>query len=96
MLRFSYRAERSPVLDMTPDGRFRAPPARSGPLAQIGLIAFAVAVIAGGLAIAALALWFALAIIPVAIAAALVAYAIFRFQLWRARGAFSAPRRPPI
>jgi uncharacterized membrane protein len=96
MLRFSYRAERSPVLDMTPDGRFRAPPARPGALTQIGLIAFAVALLAGGLAIAALALWFALAIIPVAIAAGLVAYAIFRFQLWRASGAFSATRRPPI
>ena len=33
--------------------------------------------------VAALALWFALALIPLAIGAAIIAYLAFRFQLWR-------------
>ena len=67
---------------MTPDGRFVEPPAAS--LAtQLLRYALIVAVLAGGLAIAALALWFALVLIPVAIGAALVAYGAFRWRLWR-------------
>ncbi len=76
-----------PVIDMTPDGRFRAPPAPPRlPLAtRIVVGAIVLAVLAGGLALAALALWLALLLIPVAIAAAVVAYLAFRFQVWRAQ-----------
>jgi fatty acid desaturase len=75
---------RTPQLDMTPDGRFREPPAT--PLAtRIARTALVIAVLSGVVAALILALWFALALIPVAIGAALVAWAAFRFQLWRMR-----------
>jgi hypothetical protein len=75
---------RGPQLDMTPDGQFRDPPAP--PLAsRVGAMALLLAVITGAAVLAALALWFALALIPLALAAAVVAWAAFRFQVWRAR-----------
>ncbi len=82
-------------IDMTPDGRFHGPVRPSwGP--RIIVVAVLVAVVAGGLAVAALALWFALALIPVAIVAVVVAVAMLRFQLWRAswraRRSFSRER----
>jgi uncharacterized membrane protein YdbT with pleckstrin-like domain len=71
------------LLDMNPDGSFRDPP--QAPLAtRLALGAIVVAVLAGGLALAALAFWLAIILIPLAIGAALVAYLGFRFQLWRA------------
>jgi hypothetical protein len=42
-------------------------------------------VIAGGLALAAFALWLALFLVPVALIAGVIAWLAFRFQLWRAR-----------
>src|SRR5690348_13015059 len=64
-------------LDMTPDGRFREPPA--APIAtRIARTALAIAVLAGVVSALILALWFALALIPVAIGAALVAWVAFR------------------
>jgi len=86
LLRMSDR--RPPQLEMLPDGSFRDQP--KTPLStHVFRTAVLVAGVAGGLAIAALALWFALTLIPVAIGAALVAYVAFRFQLWRSRA--SAP-----
>lgn len=80
-----------PQLDMTPDGGFRQPP--RAPLAtRIAAIALVVAVLAGTLAVAILVFWFALALIPVAIIAALIAWAAFRVQLWRIRRAARGPR----
>jgi hypothetical protein len=72
------------VIDMTPDGRFARPP--GSPFAeQVLRIAVLVALITGALALAALVLWAALVLIPVALGAALVAYAAFRWRVWRAR-----------
>ena len=73
---------------MTPDGRFRTPPASSGlPLTtKVGAAAVLVAVVTGALGIAALLLWAAVLLIPVALAAGVLAWLAFRFQLWRARG----------
>jgi hypothetical protein len=84
-----------PVLDMTPDGQFRAqrPVVPLG--YRIGAMALIVAVLAGGLALAALALWFAVLLIPVVIAATGIAWAAFRFQLWRARLGHGIGR-PPV
>jgi hypothetical protein len=77
---------KKPELDMTPDGRFRAPPGT--PLAtRIARTALVIAILSGIAAALILTLWFALALIPVALAAALVAWAAFRFQLWRVRRA---------
>jgi hypothetical protein len=85
------RNQLPPVLDMNPDGSFRAPP--RPPLAlRIGAIALVVAVLTGALAVAVLVFWFALALIPVAIAAALIAWVAFRVQLWRIRRSARGPR----
>jgi hypothetical protein len=79
------------LIDMFPDGRFRPtglPPGGPSPLAgQIFRLAVIVAVVAGLLAAAFLAFWFALALIPVAFIAGFVAWASLRFQTWRARRA---------
>ncbi len=69
-------------IDMLIDGRFRVPP-RSPIAMRIAGIAIIVAVLAGGLAVAALVLWFAVALIPIAVIAGAVAWAAIRFQLWR-------------
>lgn len=87
-------------IDMTPDGQFRAPP-RMAVSSRIIAGAVILAVVATGLAFAALALWVAFALIPVAIVAVVVAVVMIRFKLWRARrrGSFgreggSVTRRP--
>jgi len=71
-----------PLLDLTPDGRFREP-VHPPWAARVAAWALVVALIAGGLAVAAVAFWLALTLIPIAIVAGLIAYGAFRFQLWR-------------
>ncbi len=72
-------------IDMSPDGSFREPV--KPPLsARILFWAILVATIAGSIVVAALALWVALALIPLVLGAAIVAYLAFRFQLWRYGG----------
>ncbi len=84
------------IIDMTTEGEFVDPPqteyfrgafnGRRAPLTErIGRTAVVVAVLAVLLCVAALALWFALALIPVVIVSSAVAWAAYRFQLWRAR-----------
>ena len=78
------------TIDMTVDGRFRAAP--KPPLsAKVLAIALLVAGGAAALAFAALALWLALILIPVAIGAALVAYGVLRYRLWRATRSGAVP-----
>lgn len=69
-------------IDMTPDGRFAGPPPApvSGQLLRLALL---VASIAGVVAIAALALWLALTLIPIAIGAGLIAYGVLRYRMWK-------------
>ena len=70
------------TIDMTADGRFVDPP--QTPLAtRIFRAAILVAAIAATLAMAGLAIWFALMLIPVAVAAAAIAWLAWRWQLWR-------------
>ena len=71
-----------PELDLLPDGSYR--PRRQPVAARIFAWAIVIAVVAGALAVAALALWFALILIPVMLVAGLIAWRAFRFQLWRA------------
>ena len=78
--------EKQIVLDMTPDGQFRGPPRVPLSTRLLG-IALAITAITAALAIAALALWFALILIPVALGAAAVAWLAWRYRLWRARRA---------
>ncbi len=74
------------VLDMTLQGDFVEAPVT--PVAgRVMAVAILVAVLAGALAVAALLLYLALALIPVVVAAGLIAYAAFRWQVWRARRA---------
>jgi hypothetical protein len=82
-----------PTLDMTPDGQFVTPP-RPSWSAKLLRWAIVVAVLAGMLAVAALVLWAALILIPVAIGAALVAYGLFRYRMWQARKARGVMHRP--
>jgi hypothetical protein len=71
-----------PELDLLPDGSFRT---RRPPVtARIFAWAIVIAVVAAGLAVAALALWFALILIPVVLVAGLIAWLAFRYQIWRA------------
>jgi hypothetical protein len=75
---------------MTPDGEFVTQPVPDPHGAglwavRLGLGAALVAAIAGAVAVAALVLWVASVMIPVALIAGVVAYAAFRFQVWRAQ-----------
>ncbi len=72
-----------PQLDMTLQGEFVLPPKRSAASSRIMVWAVIVAVVAGGLSLAALALWLALIILPVALAAAAIAWVMFRYRMWR-------------
>ena len=75
---------------MTPDGTFRSPPPPAPWVARLTRAAIIVAAMAGTLAVAALALWFAILLIPIALGAALIAYLGFRFQMWRAGKSFAS------
>ncbi len=96
--RFKLRMSAGPeTIDMTPEGDI-VPPARPGlswPM-RIGIGAVVVAVLAGLAASAAILLWLASVLIPIAVVAALIAYAALRFQLWRLKGQATGPvvRRP--
>ncbi len=84
--RWRDRRGKGPVIDVTLEGRFVDPSRPPSALpAKVFGVAVLVAVLAGAAAVALLALWLALQLIPIAIGAALVAYCVFRFQIWRAR-----------
>jgi hypothetical protein len=77
------------TIDMTPEGDFVSPRPASRPpggfAVTLGLGAAVVAAIAAAVVVAALVLWVASIMIPVALVAGVVAYAAFRFQMWRTR-----------
>lgn len=77
---------------MTLDGQFTRPTDAIGLPAKIAIVAIVVAMVAGGIALAALALWIALMLIPIAAAAALVGWGAMRFQVWRARRSLGRER----
>ena len=70
-----------PQIEMRLDGDLLPPPP-TWPMRLAGT-AIIVAVLTGVIAVAALAFWVALALIPVALVAGVVAWAAIRFQLWR-------------
>jgi hypothetical protein len=55
-------------------------------------MAVVIAVMAGALTVAALALWLALIILPVAFGAAVVAWAMFRYRAWQAQRSVGGQR----
>ncbi len=77
-----------PILDMTTQGEFReAPrPPRLPVSARILRVAIIVAVLTAMVAFAALALWLALILIPVALAAAAIGWLAWRYRVWRVTG----------
>jgi predicted lipid-binding transport protein (Tim44 family) len=82
---------RPPVLDMTPEGDFRDPPPPPAPtgfdrfLARMGGTALLVAIAAGGLVLAAIAVMFAALILPVLIVAGAIGAGSIWWRLRRAR-----------
>lgn len=80
-----------PELDMTLEGEFVEPP--QPPIAaKIMFWALIIAVVAGAISLAAFALVIALWLLPVAVGAAVIAWAVFRFQAWRAKRSLSGQR----
>jgi len=78
------------------DGSF--PPPRGAPLpTRIAGIALAIATLAGGLALAALVLWLVLwamlVLVPIALLGGLVAWAGYRYQMWKRGGSFGGGPR---
>lgn len=86
---------RSPELDMTLTGEFVDPPRQpklGSIMPRLIFWAIVIAIIAGALAIAALALWLAMLLLPVVLIAGVVAYALHRFQSWRMHHSISSHR----
>ena len=84
-----------PLLDMTPQGEFRAPAFRLSWPMRVGLAALAVSFVAGVVATFALVISLVLFLVPVAVAAAAVAYVGYRLQLWRVGGGRQVVVRRP-
>jgi hypothetical protein len=84
------------IIDMTLEGEFVAPPRQARPPigARIMLWAIVAMVLAVTLLIVAVTFWFVVMLLPLVLAAALIAYLAFRYQLWRA-GRFTIRRGPP-
>lgn len=73
------------TIDMTPAGDVLPRQVSMGWPARIGLVAALVALAALAASAAALFLWLASILLPVALVAGAVAYVAFKLQLWRIR-----------
>jgi hypothetical protein len=78
------------TIDMTASGEFASPPPGPAPARSIWPLKLAfgaatIAAVAGAIALAAIFLWVASLLIPVAIVAGALAYGAFRYQQWRNR-----------
>ena len=86
-----------PIIDMTPDGAFRAPPRTATPFAavpmavKVGVIAAAVGVLGLAFTVAALALWVVSMILPVVVIAGAVAWGALKYRRWQLRRGVAAP-----
>ena len=89
-----------PIIDMRPDGSFVEPPRRatSPVTAKLMLGGILVAAVAVSIAVAALAVWVVSLVLPVAILAAAVAWAAFKFRQWQSFRSYGGrnldPRQP--
>ena len=86
------------IIDMTLEGDFVAapPPSRPPIGARIMVWAIVAMVLAVTALIVALTFWFVLMILPVILGAALVAYLVFRYQVWRYGSRSFVIRRGPF
>jgi len=84
------------IIDMTLEGEFIAPPPTPAPPigARIMMWAIVAMVLSVAVLIVALTFWFVVMILPLVLAAALIAYLAFRYQLWRGGRSFTIRRGP--
>ncbi len=84
------------IIDMTLEGEFVSPPRPAAPPigARIMIWAIVAMVLAITVLIVALTFWFVVMILPLVLAAALVAYLAFRYQVWRYGRSFTIRRGP--
>jgi hypothetical protein len=84
------------IIDMTLEGDFVAPlpPPRPPISTRIMVWAIVAMVLSIAVLIVALTFWFVVMILPLVLAAALIAYLAFRYQLWRAGRSFTIRRGP--
>ncbi len=73
------------TIDLTPAGEFLPRQVALSWTAKVGIVATLIAVTAGVATIAALFLWIASVLLPVALVAGAIAYAAYRLQLRRIR-----------
>ena len=73
------------TIDMTTAGEILPRQASMSWPARIGVAAALVALLAGGASAAAIFLWLASLLLPIALIAAAVAFAAFKLQLWQTR-----------
>jgi len=88
---FAMKQKRPPVLEMTLEGDFVSQP-KPPVSTRILFWAVVIAVLAGAVSLAALALWVAMIILPVAIGAAVIAWAVLRYKMWRAGASLGGQR----
>ncbi len=76
------------IIEMTVEGDFVSPPPGAKPTLGTRVLVWvaAFAAIAVSCVVAVFALWLLAFLIPVALVAAMIAYGIFRFQVWRNGG----------
>ena len=82
------------IIEMTLEGEFVSPPPFPRPPigARIMVWAIVAMVLAVTALILALTFWFVVMILPLVLAAALIAYLALRYQLWRAGRSFTIRR----
>jgi hypothetical protein len=84
-----------PIIDMRLDGSFPPPRGATLPM-RIAGAALTVAILAGALALAALIVWIVMwavmILVPLALLAGGIAWAAYRFQMWKTRGSLGGPR----
>lgn len=82
-----------PTLDMRLDGTFRTPPRAGVPLSfKLMMGGMVLALTAGAIAFAALAVWVFSMVLPVLVVAGLFAWGMMRFRRWQAARVTSGSR----
>ena len=85
--------DRPPTLDMRLDGSFRTPPRAGLPLSfKLMMGGILIALTAGAVAFAALAVWVMSMVLPVLLVAGLFTWGMVRFRRWQAIRAMSGSR----
>ena len=85
--------DRPPTLDMRLDGSFRTPPRAGLPLSfKLMMGGVLLALTAGAVAFAALAIWVMSMVLPVLLVAGLFTCGMVRFRRWQAIRAMSGSR----